>query len=70
MNTAVSRFNLVYGCKLGTGIRPNNPTKEMTAHLSLFSVAKAIKEGKQRMVGMTLSNPYFFLEAMFIPLCW
>ena len=45
--------------------------KGMMARLSLFSaVAKAIKERKHRMVDMTLSNPYFFLEALFIPLCW
>ena len=65
-----SSGNLVYGCKMGTGIRLTAPTKGTTAFVSFFSTIAAATNGKQHeKVCKELANVGLFPKALFKPFC-
>ena len=62
--------NLVYGCKVGTGIRLAALTKGRTAFVSFFSTTAAATNGRRHeKVCKELDNARLFQKALFKPFC-
>ena len=61
---------LVYGCKMGTGIRLAALTKGRTAFVSFLSMTAAATNGRQHeKVCTELDNARLFQKALFKPFC-